>query len=272
MPLDHGGCGAYCLTAWFQYQWPPSLRDQHITLKELLPIVIAVAIWGINWENKSDLCRCDNEAVVHIINTGTSKDPQVMGLIRYLHFIAARFNLLISATHIAGIENSLADALSRDNLPFFFKHNPQVNCSPSPIPLALLDLLVHSKPDWTSPTWSSKFSIISSQNSPRVQCDLTPPATEDTQTSVCSWEPGPSLHLNQYSVNSLASLPSSRSSTKLSNVTCEASDSTKLFNPSRPLHRRHAQAPLCTSGNQVRASEERSPTTSTPSSDSHHPT
>ena len=60
------GCGAYCLAAWFQYQWPPGLNDQYITIKELLPIVIAVAIWGAEWVNKTVLCR-DNEAVVHII-------------------------------------------------------------------------------------------------------------------------------------------------------------------------------------------------------------
>ena len=105
------GGRAYCLAAWFQYQWPPGLKDQHITVKELLPIVFATAVWGAEWANKSILCRCDNEAVVHIINSGTSKDPLVMGLMRCLHFITAKLNSLLSTNHIAGIENSLADAL-----------------------------------------------------------------------------------------------------------------------------------------------------------------
>ena len=78
---------------------PPLYREHHITLKELLPVVIGAVIWGPNWFNKSILCWCDNKAVVHIINTGTSKDPQVMGLMRCLHFIAARFNFLLSAIH-----------------------------------------------------------------------------------------------------------------------------------------------------------------------------
>ena len=162
------GCGAYCLAAWFQYHWPPGLEDQHITIKELLPIVIAIAIWGTEYVNRSILCRCDNEAVVHIINSGTSKDPLVMGLMRCLHFITAKFNLLLSATHIAGIENSLADALSRDNLSFFFTHHPPANHSPSPIPSALLDLLVHSRPDWMSASWSSMFNSIFSQHSQKA--------------------------------------------------------------------------------------------------------
>ena len=118
-----------------------------------------------------------------------------MGLMRCLHFIAARFNLLLSATHIAGIANSLADALSRDNLLLFFKHHPQANCSPSPIPPALLDLLVHSRP---SPSWSNKFNTIFSQLSPRIQCVLTPPATEGTQAFAQPQEPGPSPRQSQY--------------------------------------------------------------------------
>lgn len=40
------GCGAFCGTAWFQYQWPTDMPPSHITLKELLPIVIAAAVWG----------------------------------------------------------------------------------------------------------------------------------------------------------------------------------------------------------------------------------
>jgi hypothetical protein len=84
--------------AWFQYQWPTELKEQHITVKELLPIVITIAIWGADWANRSILCHCDNEAVVHILNSGMSKDPLVMGLMRCLHFITAKFNLLLSAT------------------------------------------------------------------------------------------------------------------------------------------------------------------------------
>ena len=57
----------------------------------LRPIVFAAAIWGEEWEEKSILCRCDNEAVVHIINTGTSRDPVAMGLMRCLFFISAKY-------------------------------------------------------------------------------------------------------------------------------------------------------------------------------------
>ena len=227
------GCGAYTLTSWFQYQWPPTIADEHITVKELLPIVIAVAIWGVNWANKSILCRCDNEAVVYIINSGTSRDPKVMALIRCLHFIIARHNLLLSATHIAGTENTLADALSRNNLPLFFAHLPQVNRRPSPIPPALIDLLVHSKPDWTSRSWSSMFSTIFMQLSPQTQSVPTPLASDATPTSVHSCEPGLSLPQSPCSVNLSATSLDNISHTKQSSATSLALSSSTSPSPSQ---------------------------------------
>ena len=95
------------------------LSRLHITNKELIPIVLAAATWGAQWLNKSVLCRCDNAAVVHIISSGTSSDPYAMALIRCLHFTTARFNIALSAVHLPGSENALADALYRNNLDIF---------------------------------------------------------------------------------------------------------------------------------------------------------
>ena len=113
-------CGAYYGTHWLQYPWSPLTKEYNITATELLPIIVlGAAVWGGKWENKSLLCRRDNEAVVHIINTGTSRDPIAMGLMCCLYFIAAKFKLIVSATHLAGKANTLADALSRNNASHF---------------------------------------------------------------------------------------------------------------------------------------------------------
>ena len=53
----------------------------------------------------------DNAAVVAIVNSGTSRDQDFNAA-----FIMAKFNFLLVAPHIKGIENDLADALSRDNM------------------------------------------------------------------------------------------------------------------------------------------------------------
>ena len=61
------GCGAFWSTYWVQLPWDASTAQSSITVKELVPIVFAVAIWGYAWLNSRVLCFCDNEAVVAIL-------------------------------------------------------------------------------------------------------------------------------------------------------------------------------------------------------------
>ena len=82
---------------------------------------------------------CDNSAVVSIVNRGTSKNQEAMHLIRCLAFIRARFEFHIHALHIKGGENTLADALSRNNLKLFHSLYPQAYSSPATILSASLD-------------------------------------------------------------------------------------------------------------------------------------
>ena len=153
------GCGAYSESVWFQLKWASPIADQHITIKELIPVVIAAATWGKDWAGKTVLVQCDNAAVVAIVNQNSSKDKEVMHLMRCLAFITAKFQFLLTATHIPGI-NMAADALSRDRVDLFHSLIPQANKSASPIPPPLLDLLLISKPDWTSGNWTSLWSTI----------------------------------------------------------------------------------------------------------------
>ncbi len=63
------------------YDWGQLvLRDGSITLKELLPVVLACAVWGEQWKLKVVLVHCDNQGVVSVVNSGC-----------YLFFIKARF-------------------------------------------------------------------------------------------------------------------------------------------------------------------------------------
>ena len=85
------GCGAYTSHGqWFQLQLPESWLDVHITIKELLPIVLGMAVWGGRWQGLSVSCRCDNAAVVSIVNSGRSKVDRAMHLMRCLSFFLAR--------------------------------------------------------------------------------------------------------------------------------------------------------------------------------------
>lgn len=45
--LQVSGCGAYLSTGlWFQVEWPRIWGDYHITVKDMLPILLATTMWG----------------------------------------------------------------------------------------------------------------------------------------------------------------------------------------------------------------------------------
>jgi hypothetical protein len=138
-------------------QWPQSWARLHIAAKELVPNVIAIAMWGAQWQATTVLIRSDTKAVVASLSSGTAKDALLMHLLRCLHFYLAHFDIRVIARHVAGVENTAADALSRNNLDVFFQHQPQANQHPATVPLALQELLLLKSPDWLSPAWRELF-------------------------------------------------------------------------------------------------------------------
>lgn len=64
-----------------------------ITIKELLPIVLAIEIWGRILSNKKILFKTDNKAVAEIINNQTSKE-KIMSLVRRLVYPLPRSTYL----------------------------------------------------------------------------------------------------------------------------------------------------------------------------------
>ena len=156
------GCGAFSDAGqWFQCEWKGEWSDVHITAKELLPIVIACALWGRQWQGKTVKCYCDNAAVVAMIRSGRGKHCLSMHLMRSLSLFAARFEIVLVAEHLPGRLNVAADAISRGNLPLFFQQVPTAAQCPTTIPQELLDILVAHQPDWTSAHWRSRFAVIS---------------------------------------------------------------------------------------------------------------
>ena len=111
---------------WFQVRWEdwPAFGKASIAAKELLPIIVAVAIWGQQWVGSSVLCHCDNAGVVAAVKGGYCKDPTLAHMLRCLFFLEARFDVLLSAKHVPGVENGAADSISRNNLPLFFNLLP----------------------------------------------------------------------------------------------------------------------------------------------------
>ena len=153
------GCGVYWLRHWVAVKWPPQLQETSIQVKEMIPVVLAAALGGKYWGGKMVRFRVDNRAVVDIVNGLYSHEPHLMHLLRLLVFFAATYDFWFKATHIAGSQNTLADALSRDNLSLFLSQGPsQVDPHPLVVPESLMALLA-LEASWTSAPWRELFSL-----------------------------------------------------------------------------------------------------------------
>ena len=138
------GFGAFFNGEWFSGSWVASQASHSIAYKELFPVVIAAHVWGPHLARRHVLFRTDNEAVVYILNSRTSKIPVLMRLLRHLLASAARFNFSFASQHVPGVHNRIADALSRFHWQEFRRLAPKAQLLPASIPPQLLAELIGS--------------------------------------------------------------------------------------------------------------------------------
>lgn len=123
-PLDSGrmqlysdasdwGCAAIFGARWFQLTWPPSWRSKHINVREFLPILLALDTWGSFFKHSALTFRCDNQSVVNVLNAGTTRDPDMLLILRAITLLTLRLDVSICALHFPGKLNVTADWLSR---------------------------------------------------------------------------------------------------------------------------------------------------------------
>lgn len=132
------GFGALYGDRWFNGCFPEDWQSINIMTLEFYPIVLAIEVWGHLWCNHSILFFTDNEALVSVINKQSSKDSQVMFMVRHLVLRCLEFNILFKAKHISGSKNVLADLLSRLQVEEFRKRHPSARLMPCSIPKEFL--------------------------------------------------------------------------------------------------------------------------------------
>ena len=156
-------CGALTAQSWIQHQWLPETGNLSIAHKELIPIVIACFVWGRRWSKK--VVQSDNEAVVTMLTKLSSRDKSLTHLLGCIVFLAAKHGFELTASHIPGKQNTLADAISRNNLKQFYSQAPKImDENPIPVPAGLPQLLYVSQPDWLSLAWTSQFKSFMQQD------------------------------------------------------------------------------------------------------------
>ena len=102
------------------------------------------------------LMYCDNQAAVISLNTGRCRETWTMLLIRCLFFIKAFYRLELRFVHLPGKDNVLANALSRNDIGYFYSQVPAAHRYR--IPPRVFNVLATQQPDWTSVTWTQLFS------------------------------------------------------------------------------------------------------------------
>ena len=159
------GAAAICESQWFQIKWCdfPEFQSASIVVKELLPILVAATVWGPQWQTETVCFHCDNAAVVSIIKGGYCKDQHMAHMLRCLFFLEAKFQFTSISVHIPGVANTIADALSRNNMTSFYSLAPQAYPSPILIPHSTINGLIAERP-WTSHHWMQWFNSICGQH------------------------------------------------------------------------------------------------------------
>ena len=107
------GCGGIAEGQYYHSVFPPSMRDLPIHALEMMAVLIGVRIWGHLCTGMKVQIYCDNEAAVSVINSGKTKDEFMGSCIRELWLVVAKFGFELRAVHLPGVENRVADWLSR---------------------------------------------------------------------------------------------------------------------------------------------------------------
>lgn len=129
------GFGAVFGGHWCYGEWPASWRHRNIAFLEFYPIVLSLHLWGHTIKNQRVLFFTDNEALVHVINKQTCRDKDLMFFVRKLVLVCLNYNICFKAKHVPGLQNKLADSLSRLQLQIFKQLAPAyMHKAPTVIP------------------------------------------------------------------------------------------------------------------------------------------
>ncbi|KAM3926861.1 uncharacterized protein RB166_009695 [Leptodactylus fuscus] len=118
------GFGAYCQGRWCFGMWPPSWVESG---------------WD-KFRDKKVRFNCDNLGVVQAINNLSASSPPVVCLLQKLVLLCLSLNAWVVASHVPGVFNCVADAISRSQWKRFRELAPEAEEVGDPFPEDLWDL------------------------------------------------------------------------------------------------------------------------------------
>ena len=107
------GLGAVYKDMVYALPIPRGFANYTIVHLEMLNIMVALKVWGQHWSNKCVEIKCDNLAVVSVLQEGKARDPLLAAFARNIWLLTSIFNIQLKVSHIFGKDNQIADLLSR---------------------------------------------------------------------------------------------------------------------------------------------------------------
>lgn len=136
------GFGLVFGSKWLYGPFPTSWKKLNILCLEAFPVMLLFELFKSELTNKKIILHIDNEALVSTLNKQTVDHPPTMSLIRHIVLLALENNIIFKAEHVPGIQNTLADPLSRLQIEAFTQRardqNRHIDDHPTPIPPHLL--------------------------------------------------------------------------------------------------------------------------------------
>ena len=107
------GLGARWGCQVFAFPLPLGYSDYNIAHLEMLNILVALRVWNHCWAKSRIRIACDNEAVVHVLRSGRTRDLTLAAIARNIQLQVATWDINLQIVNIPGKENQIADLLSR---------------------------------------------------------------------------------------------------------------------------------------------------------------
>ena len=80
---------------------------------EMVNVLLAVRLFQTKWAGRKVLIKCGNKAVVTVLRSGRARDPFLGACVRNIWYVSALSDMDIHYVHIRGLDNRMADLLSR---------------------------------------------------------------------------------------------------------------------------------------------------------------
>ncbi|XP_068205375.1 uncharacterized protein [Palaemon carinicauda] len=106
------GWGGYHKQRMFQGSLSPAMKHFHINVLEAMAVLLTLKRLSPPRSTHVRIVS-DSTAVVHCINRGGSKTPNLNQVLVMIFTLVLEKNWFLSASHLAGVQNVIADSLSR---------------------------------------------------------------------------------------------------------------------------------------------------------------